>query len=71
MSNLGRFLLMFIYTFLFVILVVALSNHAISWLVFLTVCSYVKLFITLIKYVPQVSEILNTKTLISFNAKFT
>ena len=41
-----------IFLFVVIILILTLSN-VIIWLNFLTYCSYVKLGITLIKYVPQ------------------
>lgn len=53
-SDTGKMLLCTILVFIFVILVVAVSG-AITWLTFLTWCSYVKLVITLIKYMPQVN----------------
>ncbi|CAL8102951.1 unnamed protein product [Orchesella dallaii] len=51
-SDTGKMLLCTLLVFVFVIFIVAASK-AISWLTFLTWCSYVKLVITLIKYVPQ------------------
>jgi len=51
-SNVSRTILVGIYSFIFTMSIVAVSN-AITWLTFLNTCSYVKLFVTLIKYVPQ------------------
>ncbi len=48
----GKILLCTITIFIIIICIVTLC-HTISWLAFLTWCSYVKLAITLIKYVPQ------------------
>jgi len=51
-SKPGKTVLFGIFTVLFVILIVA-SSAGFAWLTFLTLCSYIKLFITLIKYIPQ------------------
>jgi LCT (Lysosomal Cystine Transporter) family transporter len=51
-STTFRTVLVGIYTFLFIMAIVALSS-AVTWLTFLDTCSYVKLFVTLIKYIPQ------------------
>lgn len=54
-STVGRSLLGVFILAVFVFVVLA-STELISWLDFLYYCSYIKLSITLIKYVPQVNS---------------
>ena len=54
MSYIGMFLLSLMWLTIFITLFVAVGNK-LSWLNYLYVLSYIKLAVTLIKYVPQVS----------------
>lgn len=61
-----------IFTVLVVVFAILGATDTIHWLDFLYYCSYIKLTITLIKYIPQVrySYVLNVKLLINYNFIF-
>ena len=54
-SRICKLIIAGIFVFLLISLILAISS-VLKWLDFLYFCSYVKLFITLIKYVPQVNN---------------
>jgi cystinosin len=55
----ARIIIIVFALFLGISSIIAGASDLLSWLDFLYFCSYVKLTITLIKYIPQVEKMLN------------